>query len=94
MRRIFAQTRKELIQIFRDRLALVLALVLPLFLLFLLGSAISLTVTGIPMVVQDLDDSAASRNFIDAFRASLTFHVVPWSTSKQPSDAFQSSTAR
>jgi ABC-2 type transport system permease protein len=94
MRRILAQTRKELIQIFRDRLALVLALVLPLFLLFLLGSAISLTVTGIPMIVQDLDDSAASRNFIDAFRASLTFHVVSWSTSKQPSEAFQSSTAR
>jgi ABC-2 type transport system permease protein len=94
MRRILAQTRKELIQIVRDRLALVLALVLPLFILFLLGSAISLTVTGIPMIVQDLDDSAASRNFIDAFRASLTFHVVPWSTSKQPSDAFQSSTAR
>ena len=94
MRRIIAQTRKELIQIFRDRLALVLALVLPLFLLFLLGSAISLTVTGVPIVVQDLDGSPASRNFIDAFRASLTFHVVPWSTAKQPSDAFQSGAAR
>jgi ABC-2 type transport system permease protein len=94
MRRIIAQTRKELIQIFRDRLALVLALVLPLFLLFLLGSAISLTVTGVPIVVQDLDDSPASRNFIDAFRASLTFHVVAWSTARQPSDAFQSGAAR
>ena len=30
MRRIFAQTRKELTQIARDRLALALALVLPL----------------------------------------------------------------
>ncbi len=94
MRRILAQTRKELIQIFRDRLALILALILPLFLLFLLGSAISLSVTGVPMVVQDLDDSPASRNFIDAFRASLTFHVVPWSTAKQPSQAFQSGAAR
>lgn len=94
MRRIIAQTRKELIQIFRDRLALVLALVLPLFLLFLLGSAISLSVTGIPIIVQDLDDSASSRNFIDAFRASLTFHVISWPADKQPSEAFQSNTAR
>jgi ABC-2 type transport system permease protein len=94
MRRIIAQARKELIQIFRDRLALVLALILPLFLLFLLGSAISLTVTGIPIVVQDLDASPTSRNFIDAFRASLTFHVISWSTAKQPSEAFQSDDAR
>ena len=28
--------------------------------------------------MQDLDDSPASRNFIDAFRASITFHVVAW----------------
>ena len=42
MRRILAQTRKELTQIVRDHRTLALALVLPLFLLLLLGSAISL----------------------------------------------------
>lgn len=94
MRRILAQTRKELIQILRDRLALALALVLPLFLLMLLSTAISLTVTGMPIVVQDLDDSPASRDFIDAFRASNTFHVVTWSSSRQPSEAFRTNTAR
>ena len=61
MRRIIAQTRKELIQIVRDYRTLGLALVLPLVLLLLLGSAISLTVTDVPIVVQDLDDSPASR---------------------------------
>ena len=60
MRRIIAQTRKELTQIMRDRLALALALVLPLGLLLLLGTAISLTVNDLPIVVQDLDDSPAS----------------------------------
>lgn len=94
MRRIFAQARKELTQIARDRLALVLALVLPLFLMMLLGNSISLTVTGLPIVVQDLDDTPASRDFIDAFRASLTFHVVPWPSSRQPSDAFLTNTAQ
>jgi ABC-2 type transport system permease protein len=94
MRRVFAQMRKELTQIARDRLALVLALVLPLCLMLLLGNAVSLTVTGLPIVVQDLDDTPASRDFIDAFRASLTFHVVSWPTSRRPSDAFLTNTAR
>ena len=94
MRRIIAQTRKELTQIVRDRLALALALVLPVFLLLLLSTAISLTVTGMPIVVQDLDSSPASRDFIDAFRASQTFHVVSWPSDRQPSEAFRANTAR
>ena len=67
MRRIVAQTRKELTQIVRDWCTLLLALILPLILLMLLGNAISLSVTDIPIVVQDLDDSHASRQLIDAF---------------------------
>ena len=94
MRRVFAQTRKELTQIARDRLALTLALVLPLIILWLLGTAISLTVSNLPIVVQDLDDSPASRSLIDAFRASVTFHVVAWPTNRQPDEAFVSNTAR
>ncbi len=94
MRRIWAQTRKELTQIRRDRLALTLALVLPLILLFLLGTAISLTVTDLPIVVQDLDSSAASRDFIDAFRASVTFRVVQWPADQQPQQALLTNKAR
>jgi ABC-2 type transport system permease protein len=94
MRRVFAQMRKELTQIARDRLALVLALVLPLCLMLLLGNAVSLTVTGLPIVVQDLDGTPASRDFIEAFRASLTFHIVSWPTSRSPADAFLMNTAR
>lgn len=94
MRRIFAQARKELTQIMRDRLALTLALVLPLILLFLLGTAISLTVTALPVIVQDLDSSPASRDFIDAFRASVTFHVVSWPADEQPQKAFLTNSAR
>jgi ABC-2 type transport system permease protein len=93
MRRIIAQTRKELIQIIRDWRTLVLALVLPLILLVLNGSAISLTVTDLPIVAQDFDDSPASREFLNAFRASITFHVVPFPVDKQPVEAFKSNTA-
>src|SRR2546422_6119404 len=86
MRRIIAQARKELTQLFRDRLALGLALVLPVGLTALLGTSISLTVTDIPIVIQDLDQTPLSRRYADAFRASLTFRVVtlPPATSQAP----------
>jgi ABC-2 type transport system permease protein len=76
MRRVFAQARKELTQLVRDRLALALALVLPVGLTVLLGTAISLTVTDIPIVIQDLDQTPLSRQYSDLFRNSLTFRVV------------------
>jgi ABC-2 type transport system permease protein len=93
MRRIIAQTRKELTQIVRDWRTLALALALPLILLILNGSAISLTVTDLPIIAQDYDDSPASREFLDAFRASLTFHIVPFPVDKRPVEAFASNTA-
>jgi ABC-2 type transport system permease protein len=94
MRRIYAQVRKELTQIVRDWRTLALALVLPLVLLVLMSTAISLTVTDLPMVVQDLDDSPTSRDFINAFRGSLTFTVVSWPPDKQPDEALVSNRAR
>lgn len=94
MRRIVAQTRKELTQIVRDWRTMLLALLLPLILLMLLGNAISLSVTDMPIIVQDLDDSTSSRALIDGFRSSLTFRVVPWPANKQPVDALSSNTAR
>lgn len=94
MRRIIAQTRKELTQIVRDWRTMLLAIILPLILLMLLGSAISLSVTDMPIVVQDLDDSPSSRKLIDAFRSSLTLRVISWPTNKQPEEALSSSTAR
>ena len=93
MRRVIAQTHKELIQIVRDWRTLVLALALPMILLVLNGSAISLTVTDLPIVAQDFDDSPASREFLNAFRASITFHIVPFPVDKLPEQAFISNTA-
>jgi ABC-2 type transport system permease protein len=94
MRRIIAQTRKELTQIVRDWRTLLLALILPLILVMLLGNAISLSVTDMPIVVQDLDGSPSSRELIDTFRSSLTFRIVSWPTNKQPVEALTSNQAR
>jgi ABC-2 type transport system permease protein len=94
VRRIIAQARKELTQIRRDRLALVLALILPLILLALFGTVISLDVEDLPVVIQDLDRTPLSREYIDAFRASLTFKLVPLPVTESPSDTLDRGRAR
>jgi ABC-2 type transport system permease protein len=94
MRRVRAQVRKELTQLVRDRLALTLALVLPLVLIALLGTSISLTVSDIPIVIQDLDQTPLSRQYADAFRASLTFRVVELPPATAPATMLDGGRAR
>src|SRR5919198_297862 len=94
MRRIIAQARKELTQLLRDRLALGLALVLPVALTALMGTTVSLTVTEIPIVIQDLDQTPLSRQYADAFRTSLTFRVVALPVAAQPETMLAAGRAR
>src|SRR2546429_9734188 len=75
MKRIIAQVKKELLQLWRDRLTLALALVLPVLLLLLLSNATSLSVKDIPLDVQDLDKTPMSRRYVEAVAASLSFKV-------------------
>lgn len=92
--RTLAQTRKELTQLLRDRFALALALLLPIFQLLLMGSSISMIVRDLPIVIQDLDGSPASRGLIEAFRASMTFQIVPWTADRPPEAALTENVAR
>ena len=94
MRRIIAQARKELTQLVRDRLALALALVLPLALTALMGTSVSLTVTDIPIVIQDLDQTPLSRRYADAFRSSVTFRVVTLPPATSPETVLDRGLAR
>jgi ABC-2 type transport system permease protein len=71
--RLWAIARKEAIQLKRDLRSLILAFVLPLFLVLVFGAAISLDVRNIPFLVVDRDVSPASRELVDAFRASGYF---------------------
>jgi ABC-2 type transport system permease protein len=75
MKRILAQVKKELTQLWRDRLTLALALVLPVLLLLLLSKATSLSVKDIPVAVQDLDKTPMSRRYIETVGGSLSFKV-------------------
>ena len=94
MKRIRAQIQKELTQILRDRLALILTIVLPLVLLLLLGKSISLTVTNLPIVIQDLDQSTLSRGYAESYRQSLTFRVISYPVDENPENALLTNRAR
>ena len=67
--------RKELVHVQRDRGTLVIALVIPLFQLVLFGF-IDQTVTNVPTVVVDQDQTAHSRELMDKLRATHTFKIV------------------
>src|SRR5580765_978971 len=92
--RILAQVRKELRQLIRDRLAVALALLLPLIQLTLMGQSLAFIVRDLPLVVQDFDDSPASRELIETFRASQTFRIISWPPDRKPEDAFTDNSAR
>ena len=84
MKRILAQVRKELTQLWRDRLTLALALVLPILLLLLLSKATSLSVKDIPVAVQDLDNTPMSRQYLEAVSSSLSFKLDALPTNVSP----------
>src|SRR5437667_3461506 len=94
MKRILAQVRKELTQLWRDRLTLALALYLPVILLLLLSKATSLSVKDIPVAVQDLDRTAMSRQYIEAVSASLSFKVTALPPDVSPERALDQNVAR
>ena len=92
--RILAQARKEIMQVLRDKLALTLALLLPIALMVLLSSAISLKPTNMGLAVRDFDNSPQSRNLIAAFGSSLTFRLVQVPLTMTPEKVFGSGSAR
>ncbi|HXD31970.1 MAG TPA: ABC transporter permease [Pyrinomonadaceae bacterium] len=77
MKKIIAQAGKELRQFSRDKLTVTLALILPMVLMWLIGMSISLSVTDLPVVVKDMDQSPASRRYVEKLGKSLTFRIVP-----------------
>jgi ABC-2 type transport system permease protein len=74
--RLRAVARKEWIQLRRDPRSMILAFVLPLFLLLFFGYAISWDVDDIKLAVLDRDRSEESRSFVQALVSSGYFRVA------------------
>src|ERR1051326_7748478 len=94
MKRILAQVKKELLQLWRDRLTLALALVLPVLLLLLLSKATSLSVREIPVVVQDLDKTPMSRMYLESVSNSLSFKLRALPPDSSPEQLLLTNQAR
>lgn len=67
--------RKELTQMFRDRMTLIFSIGVPIFELILFG-VIDMTANNIPTVVLDLSHSQESRRLIDQFQATSYLRMV------------------
>ena len=74
--RLRAMARKEWIQLKRDRRSMVLAFVLPVFLLLFFGYAISWDVDDLPLGVLDQSNTNGSRALVDALTAGGYFRVA------------------
>lgn len=80
-RRVQAMARKEFLHIVRDARSLVMALLVPLFMLALFGYALSLDVDHIPAMIVDQDQSPASRDLISRFQGTPYFDIRTVETS-------------
>lgn len=76
MNRMWTIMRKEFIHIIRDPRTLSLVLVMPVFMLLLLGYAVAVDIEDIPLAVYDLSHTAQSRRFADRFELTGSFEVV------------------
>jgi ABC-2 type transport system permease protein len=91
MRRTWAVARKELRQVARDPISLIILLGLPAFMLVLFGYALNFDVRHVALAVQDRDHTAHSRDLISAFVNSTYFDVV---ATPAPGDDLETLTER
>ena len=75
IRRIRAIAEKEMIHILRDTRSLIMAIAIPLLLLFLFGYALTLDVNDVPLAVFDMDGTQLSERFVDRFAKSKYFSL-------------------
>ena len=77
MHRILAQASKEWKQLRRDRLVITLAVVMPIVMMGLFGTAIRMKLKNVRVIVEDLDHTALSRSYIETYAASLDYVLTP-----------------
>jgi ABC-2 type transport system permease protein len=87
LHRLFAIARKEALQLRRDTRSLILAFILPLFMVLFFGYAISWDVKDIRLGVWDQDGTQASRELSEVFEASGYFSIVERPASYQDVEA-------
>jgi ABC-2 type transport system permease protein len=72
-RRFSAIVKKESLQVLRDSSTILIAVVLPLLLLFLMGYAVSLDVKNVPIGIVSKSNSHLANELVSSFRGSKYF---------------------
>jgi ABC-2 type transport system permease protein len=95
MRRLRALMKKEFIHMRRDPRTLTFIFIMPILQLFLLGYAVNTDVKNVPAVTYDQDNTQASRDLLDAYRAAgyFQFDYVAYSQ-QEVNDLIDSGRAR
>lgn len=76
LRRLKALLMKERLQIVRDPSSILIAVILPLILLFLMGYAVSLDAKRIPLAIVAPSQNEASHTLISSFMGSSFFEIT------------------
>jgi drug efflux transport system permease protein len=79
--RLYGIIVKEFIQLWRDKLALTLALFVPVAMLFIFGWAINTDVKHVPTAVFDQSGSVEARTLLEAMGNSQYFDIRYWAVS-------------
>ena len=90
MKKIWAQAMKEFKLFRRDKLLIMLAVLMPVVMMYLAGSTASLRLRNIPLVVYDYDNTPLSRTYLETYGASLSFRIVPRDPKESPEQALAS----
>lgn len=90
MKKIFAQAWKEFMLFRRDKLLILLAVLMPLVLMSLAGGTQSLRLSNVSLLVYDYDNTPMSRDYLESYGAALTFKLVPRRKDESPEVALAS----
>jgi len=76
MKKILAQAKKEFRLFRRDKLLIMLAVLMPVVLILLAGGTQSLRLRNVPLLIYDYDNTPLSRIYLETYGAALTFRFV------------------
>jgi ABC-2 type transport system permease protein len=76
MKKILAQAKKEFRLFRRDRLLIMLAVLMPVVLMLLAGGTQSLRLRNVPLLVYDFDNTPLSRIYLETYGAAITFRLI------------------
>jgi ABC-2 type transport system permease protein len=90
VKKVLAQAMKEFRLFRRDKLLILLAVLMPIVLMLLAGITGSLRLRNVSLLVYDYDNTPLSRTYLETYGAALTFRLKPHRPDESPERALAS----